>query len=61
MLNVDMKLFKEQRRALLHLRAKTAEDSKEREHLDGIINMLDDVSDGLQDNGEAVLVVMRKS
>lgn len=59
MLTVDMKLFRDQRRTLLHLRAKTQEDSKEREHLDGIINMLDDVSDALQDNGEAVLIVSK--
>lgn len=56
-LKVDMKLLKKQRVFLN--RFGFSLKKKDRELLDGIINMLDDVSDGLEDHGGVNLSVQK--
>lgn len=57
-LTVDTILLNKQRRALLRLRNETKKLTAVAA-LDGIINMLDDIADGLEDNGGVNLSVQK--
>lgn len=59
-LTVDVILLNKQRRALLRLRGETKKFTAA-EALDGVINMLDDIADSLEENEKVKLCVQEKA